>query len=75
VSNGKISAYLVWCPVPTRWPALVEPLQRLVDVVADEHDAEVFRRVHRGLEVIRAPSGVNKRENSSPPGPSGVRGG
>src|SRR5687768_18235304 len=33
--------------------ALAEPLERVVDVVHGEHDAQVAQRVHRGVPVIR----------------------
>src|SRR4030095_1713929 len=33
--------------------ALAEPLQRVVDVVHGEHDAQVAESVHRGVSVIR----------------------
>ena len=33
--------------------ALAKPLERVVEVVDGEHDAEVAQRIHRGLAVIR----------------------
>ena len=45
--------------------ALAEPLERLVDVVHGEHDAEIAQSIHWGVPVIRDGGGVRKRESSS----------
>ena len=52
---------------------LAEPLNRVVDVVHREHDAEVAQSVHRGVAVIRDDSRREKADSSSRPCPSGVR--
>jgi hypothetical protein len=52
---------------------MAEALERLVDVVHGEHDAEVAESVHQRVAVIGDRSGVRKRESSSRPWPSGVR--